>query len=163
MRSITNTPLFCMLLLCSPELLPGSDLHKESLQWMACGNRTTFGFCNCTDLLNSYCLASWLISWSITWSKMMELGISLLSLCATIISPSGESKAADVGVRTISAPRARSTFTFSFDIFSGITMMQRYLFIAAANAKPKPNKTMVTLVKTNVSNKSIFQTVPTEM
>lgn len=93
----------------------------------------------------------------------MELGISLLSLCATIISPSGESKAAAVGVRTISAPKARSTLTFSLDIFKGITMMQRYPFIAAAIAKPKPNKTMVTLVKTNVSDKNIFQTIPTEM
>jgi hypothetical protein len=42
-------------------------------------------------------------------------------------------------------------------------MMQRYPFIAAAIAKPKPNKTMVMLVKTNVSNKNIFQTIPTDM
>lgn len=93
----------------------------------------------------------------------MELGISLLSFCETIISPSGESKAAAVGVRTISAPRARSTLTFSFDIFSGITMMQRYPFTAAAIAKPKPNKTMVMLVKANLSKKNMFQTIPIEM
>jgi hypothetical protein len=42
-------------------------------------------------------------------------------------------------------------------------MMQRYPFIAAAIAKPKPNKKMVTLVKRNVSNQNIFQTIPTEM
>lgn len=56
-----------------------------------------------------------------------------------MISPSGESKEAEVGVRTISAPRARITFTFSSDIFSGMTMMQRYPFTAAAIAKPRPD------------------------
>ncbi len=38
---------------------------------------------------------------------------------------SGESKAASVGVRMISAPSAFSTSTFSCDIFSGSVMMQR--------------------------------------
>jgi hypothetical protein len=82
---------------------------------------------------------------------MTELGTSLLSRCATMISPSGESKEAEVGVRTISAPRARNTSTFSFDIFSGITMMQRYPFTAATIAKPRP-KTTATLVGTQLKN-----------
>ena len=42
---------------------------------------------------------------------MMESGMVLHSLCATEIRLSGSSKAAIVGVRTTSAPRAVSTFT----------------------------------------------------
>ena len=60
-----------------------------------------------------------------TWSRMIELGSWLLSLCATEMWDSGESKVAEVGVRTISAPSARRTSTFSALIFSGRTMMQR--------------------------------------
>ena len=56
---------------------------------------------------------------------MMELGISLQRRCATEMWLSGASKLADVGVRTISAPSALSVSTFSVDIFSGSTMMQR--------------------------------------
>ncbi len=56
---------------------------------------------------------------------MMELGSWLLRRCATEMWLSGESKVADVGVRTISAPSARKTSTFSALIFSGNTMMQR--------------------------------------
>ena len=40
---------------------------------------------------------------------------------------SGESQLAEVGVRTISAPRARNVATFSLDIFSGITMMHLHI------------------------------------
>jgi hypothetical protein len=42
---------------------------------------------------------------------MMEFGSWLFSLWATEMWDSGESKVADVGVRTISAPRARKTST----------------------------------------------------
>ena len=59
------------------------------------------------------------------WSRMMELGISASSLCATEMWDSGESQLAEVGVLTISAPSALSVATFSLDIFSGSTMMQR--------------------------------------
>lgn len=51
---------------------------------------------------------------------------------------SGESNAASVGVRMISAPNARSTSTFSFDIFSGSVMIMRYPRTAAVNAIPIP-------------------------
>lgn len=60
---------------------------------------------------------------------MTELGISFCILCETAIKPSGESKEAAVGVRIISAPRQRNVSTFSLDIFSGITMIQRYPII----------------------------------
>ena len=56
---------------------------------------------------------------------MCELGISAFSRRATLMWLSGASEAASVGVRTISAPSARSTSAFSRDIFSGITMMHR--------------------------------------
>ncbi len=46
-----------------------------------------------------------------TWSRMMEFGISWQSLWATEMWLSGESKVAEVGVRTISAPRARRVST----------------------------------------------------
>ena len=43
---------------------------------------------------------------------------------ATEMCESAVSKTASVGVRTISAPRALRTLTFSLDIFSGMVMMQ---------------------------------------
>ena len=69
---------------------------------------------------------------------MIELGICILSLWATEIWLSGESHVAEVGVRTISAPKARRVSTFSLLIFSGSTMMQRYPLTAAHNANPSP-------------------------
>ncbi len=69
----------------------------------------------------------------------MEFGISALRRWATEMWLSGESKRAEVGVRTISAPSARRTSTFSFDIFSGMTMMALYPFTAAARAIPMPS------------------------
>ena len=71
---------------------------------------------------------------------MMELGNCLFSLCATDIWLSGESHVAEVGVRTISAPRALKTLTFSALIFSGSTIMVRYPLTAPANAKPIPEQ-----------------------
>lgn len=53
----------------------------------------------------------------------MEFGTSVRSRWATEMWDSGESQLAEVGVLTISDPRALSTATFSLDIFSGITMM----------------------------------------
>ena len=50
---------------------------------------------------------------------------------------SGESKVAEVGVLTISAPRARRVSTFSALIFSGRTIIQRYPLTAAARASPE--------------------------
>ena len=69
---------------------------------------------------------------------MIELGICLLSRCATEMWLSGESQVAEVGVRTISAPRARKTITFSALIFSGSTIMVRYPLTAPASARPIP-------------------------
>ena len=69
---------------------------------------------------------------------MIELGICILSLWATEIWLSGESQVAEVGVRTISAPKARRVSTFSLLIFSGSTIMQRYPLTAAHNANPSP-------------------------
>ena len=45
---------------------------------------------------------------------MIELGICILSLWATEIWLSGESQVAEVGVRTISAPKAQQLFLKSF-------------------------------------------------
>ena len=59
------------------------------------------------------------------WSRMWLLGISAFSRRATLMWDSGASDAASVGVRMISAPRARRTSAFSLDIFSGMQMMQR--------------------------------------
>jgi len=56
---------------------------------------------------------------------MWLLGISALSRRATLMWDSGASDAASVGVRMISAPRARRTSAFSLDIFSGMQMTQR--------------------------------------
>ena len=69
---------------------------------------------------------------------MIEFGNCLFSLWATEMWLSGESQVADVGVRTISAPRARKTMTFSALIFSGNTIIVRYPFTAPANARPIP-------------------------
>jgi hypothetical protein len=60
------------------------------------------------------------------WSRMCELGISFSSRFATPIWDSGASDAASVGVRMISAFKARRTATFSGDIFSGSVMIVRY-------------------------------------
>lgn len=68
------------------------------------------------------------------------MGISRFRRWATEMWLSGESKVAEVGVRTISAPRALRVSTFSLDIFSGNTMMQRYPFTAAAKAMPIPEE-----------------------
>jgi hypothetical protein len=57
---------------------------------------------------------------------------------ATPMWLSGESQAASVGVRMISAPSASSTTCFSWLIFSGIVMMTRYPRTAAASAMPMP-------------------------
>jgi hypothetical protein len=62
-----------------------------------------------------------------------------LSRLATPMCDSGESKAASVGVRMISAPKAFSTSTFSWLIFSGSVMIMRYPFRAAASASPIPD------------------------
>ena len=43
-----------------------------------------------------------------------------------------------MGVMTTSAPKARSSFTFSMLILSGIVKMQRYPRIAAAIARASP-------------------------
>ena len=48
------------------------------------------------------------------WSRMWEFLISWLSLRATPMCDSGESKAASVGVRMISAPSAFRTSTYFF-------------------------------------------------
>lgn len=69
---------------------------------------------------------------------MIAPGISFSSLLATEIWDSGESQEAEVGVRTISAPRALRTFTFSLLIFSGITIMHRYPLTAPHSARPIP-------------------------
>jgi len=69
---------------------------------------------------------------------MIEFGNCLFNLCATDMWLSGESHVADVGVRTISAPRALKTITFSALIFSGKTIIVRYPFTAPANARPMP-------------------------
>ena len=53
----------------------------------------------------------------------MEFGSDWLSLWATEMWLSGESKVAEVGVLIISAPKARRTSTFSVLIFSGITII----------------------------------------
>ena len=59
------------------------------------------------------------------WSRMWAFGSSDCSRRATPMWLSGESKAASVGVRMISAPSASSTTCFSRLIFSGIVMITR--------------------------------------
>ena len=56
---------------------------------------------------------------------MCELDRILFSWFATPMWLSGESQAASVGVRMISAPSASSTTCFSRLIFSGIVMIIR--------------------------------------
>ena len=56
---------------------------------------------------------------------MCAFGMISLSRFATPMWLSGESHAASVGVRMISAPSASRTTCFSCDIFSGIVMMTR--------------------------------------
>src|SRR5438132_5404521 len=51
---------------------------------------------------------------------------------------SGWSGGTAVGVMITSAPRARSSRAFSWDILSGMVKMQRYPFTAAAIASPTP-------------------------
>lgn len=71
---------------------------------------------------------------------MIAPGISFSNLLATEMWDSGESQEAEVGVRTISAPRALRTFTFSLLIFSGMTIMHRYPLTAPHSARPIPEK-----------------------
>ena len=52
--------------------------------------------------------------------------------------PSGSSWAASVGVRTIVAPRAFKTTSFSILIFSGIVIIKLYPLTADARARPIP-------------------------
>ena len=56
---------------------------------------------------------------------MCAFGSSDCSRRATLMWLSGESNAASVGVRMISAPSASSTTCFSRLIFSGIVMITR--------------------------------------
>ena len=56
---------------------------------------------------------------------MCAFGSSDCRRRATLMWLSGESNAASVGVRTISAPSASSTTCFSRLIFSGIVMITR--------------------------------------
>ena len=70
---------------------------------------------------------SWIAGFSglLYWSRMWAFGNSDCRRRATLMWLSGESKAASVGVRMISAPRASSATCFSRLIFSGIVMITR--------------------------------------